>query len=267
MNLKNIKCIILDIDGTLANSRSEVTNYTKNIIKKLVVKNIMVVLASGRNVDSVIEMSRDCGASSIVIADNGSVIYDYSKREFLFLNVINEKFLGIIWELCLKYNIDSIYNSLHRRYRNYKCLDERYNEKNDIVIKDVTEIKSDIYQIVLLGDNIHKFNLCVNAAKENGFKIANISHESIGINFADINLKCVSKGIAIRKLRKFLNIEKNNIICFGDSMNDIEMFNNCGIKVAMKNSIAELKQNADYVTKYTNDEDGVAKFLKKHFDL
>ena len=99
----NIKCIMLDIDGTLTNSKGQISNYTKKIISKLVNKDIKVILASGRNIDSVVKISKACNASQIVIADNGSSIYDYSKNEFLFFKNINNEFINIIWNLCSIY--------------------------------------------------------------------------------------------------------------------------------------------------------------------
>lgn len=267
MNFKNIKCVVLDIDGTITNSEGKISDYTQKIIKKLVTKNIKVIIASGRNIDSVVEIGKICNASSIVIANNGSTVYDYSKNKFLFLNIINHELIHLVWNLCLEYNIDSIYNSMNLRYRNYKCLDKKYNEKNDIEIENIADIKNDIYQIVLLSNDVRKFNCCINEIKKYELEICNTAKGSNGIVFADINLKCTSKGIAINELCKLLNIKKNNIICFGDSINDIEIFHNCGIKVAMKNSVQELKSIADYITKYSNKEDGVAKFLEEYFNL
>lgn len=264
---KNIKCVLLDIDGTLTNNKNEVSNYTKKIIQKLVDKGIKVVLASGRNIDSVVEISKKCNASSIVLADNGASIYDYCRCKFLFSETFTYESIKKIFDLCLTYDIDSIYNSLNLRYRNYKCLDKKYNEKNDVIIEMVQDIEQDIYQVVLLGFNSGKFAECINRVESSGLKISNTSKGSNGITFADINLKTTSKGEAIKKLRNLLNIEKDNIICFGDSINDIEMFNECGIKVAMKNAIAELKKCADYITEYSNNEDGVAKFLESHLKL
>lgn len=55
-----------------------------------------------------------------------------------------------------------------------------------------------------------------------------------------------------------LNISKSEIIAFGDDINDKEMFVNSGIGVAMRNSIDEIKELADYICD-TNDNDGVAK--------
>lgn len=267
MKFKNIKCIIIDIDGTLTNSNSEVTEYTKTVINKLVKQNIKVILASGRNIDNIIEVSKISWASSIVIANNGSTIYDYSNNKFLFLSTIDIKLINKVLNLCLKYNVDSIYNSLNLRYRNYKCLDKSYNEKNDIDIKNIDDINTDIFQIVLLGKNVNEFNCCINEIKKYELEVCNTAKGKNVIIFADINLIGTTKGKAVKELRRLLNIKKDDIICFGDSINDIDMFQSCGIKVAMKNSIQELKQYADYITKYSNDENGVAKFLESNLNV
>ena len=84
-----------------------------------------------------------------------------------------------------------------------------------------------------------------------------------GYYFFDIVNGYVCKGNAINSLLKILNIKKENSICFGDSINDISMFNNVGISVAMGNSIDELKNIADYVTD-TNDNDGISKFCNEY---
>lgn len=267
MNLEKtkIKCVLLDIDGTLTNEKNEVSDYTKKVIKNLVDKDIKVVLVSGRNIDSVVKVSKECNANCIVIANNGAVIYDYCKCEFLFFEKFPPGTVKKIFNLCLTYNIDSIYNSLDLRYRNHKCLDNRYDEKNDVIMEMFKDIKSDIYQIVLLGTNFEKFSQCINRIEEYGLKASNTAKGSNGITFADINLMSTSKGEAVKKLKNLLNVEKDNIICFGDSMNDIEMFKECGIRVAMKNAIDNLKECADYITEYSNDEDGVARFLKNYF--
>ena len=65
---------------------------------------------------------------------------------------------------------------------------------------------------------------------------------SDGRFFADINIKGTSKGNAIDELYKIFNIQKEETICFGDSRNDLSMFESSGIKVAMKNGSEEIKQ-------------------------
>lgn len=81
----NVKCIFIDIDGTLLTDSKKVSDYTLKILSNLKSNGIFLILASGRNLKNVQKISEDCGASSIIIADNGASIYDY-KKIFLFFH-------------------------------------------------------------------------------------------------------------------------------------------------------------------------------------
>ncbi len=72
--------------------------------------------------------------------------------------------------------------------------------------------------------------------------------------------KTASKEKAISEIVKKYKMSSNDIYCFGDDYNDIEMFKYCKNSVAMGNAISELKSIAMFITD-TNDNDGVAKFL------
>ena len=99
------KLITIDLDGTLLNRYGEVTEYTKNIIKQVTQKGILVVLASGRISESVLTIAKEIGANKYYISGNGSVLYDMKKNEILYENYLNkEKVLEII-ELCEKNSI------------------------------------------------------------------------------------------------------------------------------------------------------------------
>lgn len=261
--MNNIKCVILDIDGTITDFNGKISDFTKKVIGKLLLKNIYVIFASGRYTQSVVDISKTSLATNIIVADNGSRIYDYVIEKELYINNFPKKILKEIWNICLKYNIDSIYNALDLRYRKFICLDKKYNEANDYIIENYDDISKDISQVVLLGTNDSDFNNCLNELRTKKIIINNISRGKNGIFCADINYEKVTKGTAIKFLCKMLNLEKNNVLCIGDSMNDMELFKNCGIKVAMKNSDDTLKSNADYITDFSNENDGAAKFLTR----
>ena len=59
------------------------------------------------------------------------------------------------------------------------------------------------------------------------------------------------------------NIKKEESLCFGDYVNDLDMFDACGFKVAMENASAELKKKADFIT-LSNNNSGVAYFINKY---
>ncbi len=71
------------------------------------------------------------------------------------------------------------------------------------------------------------------------------------------------KAHALTKVMEYLEQECKDVTVFGDSVNDIEMFKVAGTSVAVSNALDEVKAVADVVLPYSNDEDGVARYLKE----
>ena len=71
------------------------------------------------------------------------------------------------------------------------------------------------------------------------------------------------KAHALNKVMEYLERDPKEVTVFGDSINDIGMFKLAGTSVAVKNALDEVKAVADIILEYSNDEDGVAHYLKK----
>ena len=71
------------------------------------------------------------------------------------------------------------------------------------------------------------------------------------------------KTAAIQALAETSGISMEDIVAFGDDLNDIEMLKLCGTGVAVANAIQEVQETADEITR-SNDEDGVAEWLADH---
>ena len=80
--------------------------------------------------------------------------------------------------------------------------------------------------------------------------------------YVEILPKFVDKSVAVDKLMKFLEINREKVICVGDSFNDLPMLRYAGKGVAMGNAQKEVKETADYVTS-SNDEDGIVEIIRK----
>ena len=85
---------------------------------------------------------------------------------------------------------------------------------------------------------------------------------SDGGGLAQIMHADVSKSGGVRRVVEELGGELENVIAFGDDINDLEMIRDCGIGVAMDNAVDPVKAVADRVT-LSNDEDGVAVVLEE----
>ena len=58
------------------------------------------------------------------------------------------------------------------------------------------------------------------------------------------------------------NLQKEELIAFGDGENDLEMLKEVGVSVAMENAVNEVKEIATMVTD-SNEEDGLVTELSK----
>lgn len=269
-NLKNIKAVFLDVDGTLTNSTKEITEATKIPIKAIKDKGIYVILCSGRSNRDVCKYSKDVCASDYAISSNGAQIYNCKTKTNFYKNSIEYNEIEELWEYCNKHNLELVLNIENGQIGNNIFCSNMYT--NRTIIRNIEEIKNiDIFQIIINSNNYYDMKECEGyiALYEN-LKIANYSKDYINkeINSKEpyyifINNKFVDKGTAINKFLKSMNIKKEQTICFGDRINDITMFRNCGNTVAMKNADEELKKIADYIT-LSNEEEGVADFLKKY---
>lgn len=262
--MNNIKCILLDIDNTLTNANEEISTKTTEYFTKIKEK-YHIILVTGRTNSYAVEKSKICNASSIVVSDNGAIIYNYETDKVLYSNFFKKETVSAIWDISQKYNIDCVFNSIYKRYRNNIYMNDKYLKRNNIGINSINELKESVSQIVLLGNNEIEYQKCLEEIEKiENIEICNKGMESDGRFFADLNVSGTSKGRAIMELYKLLNIEKNNVIAFGDSMNDVPMFEKSGYKIAMKNAKQELKNMADCITEFSNNENGVIEFLKKY---
>lgn len=83
----------------------------------------------------------------------------------------------------------------------------------------------------------------------------------------DITPQGVTKAFGIQHVAKALDMMDAPVIAFGDSDNDVSMLAYATIGVAMANANANAKNAADVVLELTNEEDGVAHYLKNYFNI
>ena len=263
--LDNIKIIFMDLDGTSLNNVGQFSEYTRNVINKVISKNIYVVICSGRSNSDMIKKSNDLCSSPIIISSNGSMIFDYKENKKIYESSISPKVLGELWDFAISNIINITFNGTYNRFKS------RYSKKDGIIISNVDEIDENITQIVADSasfDSIEQLRHIVLSyedldAKNFGSQIfSDFSINEQGYELDIVN-KNNNKGIAIKRLLNYLHLDKQCAICFGDQMNDLQMFEACGTSVAMDNGAQELKRIATYVTS-SNEDNGVAKFIEDY---
>ena len=266
--LKNVKIIFTDIDGTLSNSNREITKETASAIKTATDNGILVVLCSGRSNTYVSDFSKKCNASNYIISCNGAEVFDYKNNKYINHSNIDINKINTIWNFCLDNNLGCILNCGNIRYSNSNNAIE---EKDKKITNDISTLNDPVFQIVTYGYDYDKMNKLEKLINNQKLHIINISHRYLNKDcsnhhfFFDTINNNINKGTAIKELLNFLNIDKENAIGFGDHINDYDLFNEVGFKVAMANANPKLKEKADYIT-LSNDENGVAYFLNNFIE-
>ena len=285
------KLVAVDLDGTLLNQYGDVTENTKRVIKNVMRKGTQVVLASGRSIDSIQNISNEIGASRYIVAGNGAVLYDIEEQKNLYENYIPiekaKKIIDICEENSIFYNIytnkkivtkNLRYNVLYYYKENLKKAD-RKKTNIDIVdsIQDYVKNMRDenIMKIFICDETASVFNSIMKKFEEvPNVETLDVSHMSrkvikngtlefpIEYYYTEISMKNVDKWNAIEFLINKMGINKDAVIAIGDNMNDKKMIEEAGLGITMEGSTPAVADIANYVTADNNNE-GVAKALEK----
>ena len=287
------KLVAIDLDGTMLNHYGEISEKTKEIVRKCVEKGVEIVPASGRPIDSIKTIANDLGIKGYFIAGNGALVYDIQKDEIIYENYIKkEKVLEII-RICeensISYNVytDKViltpnlkFNVLYYYKENLKK--EESKKTNISIVENMYEYvknmkEENFLKITICDDSDSIFHSIIKKVREiNGIEVLDIAHmsrkiikqgtEEIPVEYfyTEISSNDVDKWNAIEFLIKELGLKREEIIAIGDNINDKKMIENAGRGIAMKGSTPEIIEVAKEVTD-TNDNDGVAKVLEKYF--
>ena len=270
----DIKLIAFDLDGTLLNSKKELTPKTGEILQRAAEMKIELVPATGRFWNVIPECVRDLNFIHYALTLNGAEVYDVENKKSLAKFEIPperalkmarffEKIDGIIYD-CI---IES--QGYMRRDFYEKVSDFMVGEWQTILVKKGRKPVEDFEDVIKKSTGIQKMQIFTLDKKLRGDlmnKLPEIFPESVFTssipNNIEINDETANKGNSLKFLADHLNIKIEDSIAFGDGLNDLSMIRTAGIGIAMENSCGELLGVADSVT-LDCDHDGVAEGIMK----
>lgn len=265
------KLVAIDMDGTLLNSKNEVSKRTRESILRAGDQGTHVILATGRLLSSAVKYSSRMDLKRPIISSNGAVVIDEDEK-VIFEKNINKDVVEIITRIADKYGLYYHFYAKDSFYSNKYVEDiiEFYNpkgvKKEDKIkfniykdIKEITDNNINVYKFIFIDNDTKKlYKLREELERVNGINVC-----SSWSNNIEIMEKNVSKGNSLKYLCEKLNIAQEEVIAIGDNENDISMIKYAGLGVAMGNGDNNIKSISDIVTS-TNDEDGVAKIIEKY---
>lgn len=260
-NLKNVKLVALDLDGTLLDNHLNVSQRTKETIIDLTNRGINVALVSGRPhkaaelVRKVLEVDMP-----IVAYNGGKVIFPGNKEVFSTKIPLKEALKAIKYgeekHIYVKVYIDDVLYVKEPDDRSIAFSKSR-NINYKAVGKLSENIKKDVNMIIMY------YNEDINGVIDENLKKVDATITTSVSNAVDVIPKGISKENGVKIIAQHLNIKRENILAIGNSLNDIEMLKYAGIGIAMKNSDISLLREWDNVSEYTNNEEGVYHIIKQ----
>ncbi|WP_308644043.1 HAD family hydrolase [Oceanotoga sp.] len=265
-----MKTFVFDLDGTLLNSNSEISKKNIEAMKMIIQSKNQLILASGRMlismkkiIDKYIPFIKGI---SPIISYNGAYIID-EKDKLIYESIIDKQVaVDLINHLR---NIKS-----HRQiYVKDVLISEEENDFIEFYSKHANvdyKIVKDLNDFIMQKDNDPLKILCIDdelKIREIENEIQNKFSNKLNIvlsfkNFLDIMSKEASKGNAIKKISKIYNINFEQLYVFGDSNNDISMFEITNNSFTLNNANKNVKSAAKHILP-SNDEDGVYYAVKK----
>ncbi len=252
--------IAIDSDGTIRRSDGSISDRTKKVIKNIINNDNIVVICTARPRYHTLKISEDIGINDYLISSNGTEVYDNINKKIVYIEYLPKDICENIYYDAINKNIRVIFVSDNKEYATQFV---RNNSQVLLNEENITEIlDKNIKQIMIISKNkkiIKEYQKMV----ENKYKINIIetNEENETEAWFSIISNQASKGIALKKLAKHLNIPIENTIAIGNDLNDISMFEIAGLSVAVSNAKDNIKKIVDHIT-LSNDEDGVASFLE-----
>ena len=268
INIENKKALVVDIDGTLLNSKKEITPATAEAIKQVLLAGHTVVIASGRPLPGMRKCGKELELSKFggyLLSYNGAKVIDCVTEEVIYEKTLPANIPAEIYEYAkahgagvVSFEGDCVISGFEPN--EYVKLEAKHNGLDIRVVSNFPEyITFPVNKCMIMdhGENDARYEK--ELIEKYGDSLSIFRSEEY---FLEIMHAGISKSDSLDAILPVLGVKRENTICCGDSYNDISMIEYAGVGVAMGNAKPEVKAVADYITA-TNDEDGLVEVIKK----
>lgn len=261
MDLSQVKMVVTDMDGTLLNSKHEVSDRFFELFEELKKRNILFVAASGRQYNSIVDKLHSIKDDILVIAENGGYVVQQEK-ELLATPLGKDNRTLILQTL---QNVPNIHPVLCGKRSAYltdhsevfiDLLRQYYSDFE--IVEDLNQVNTEILKIAIYHYESSEQFIYPSVKHLEGDLKVKVS----GANWVDISSPNANKGFALELMQERFGISSEETMVFGDYNNDLEMLGKAKYSFAMENAHPNVMKVANYQTT-SNDNFGVERILEQ----
>lgn len=256
------KMLVTDMDGTLLNGKSQISEKNHRAIKRFISGGGMFTVATGRMSKAVEPYLPMLPMNIPAILYNGAAIYDFSTRK-------------VLWQNCLPDNLELVAEDALRRFpdiglevfhgediylptQNYETGRHMIREGFHPIYAGLKDIPKPWLKFLIAAKPEQLLEV-------EGF-LENRKEEFHAVysepQFLELLNKNVSKGSALRRLAAMLNFPCDCIVAMGDNRNDLEMLREAGIGIAVANAHSDAAGAANLICGH-HEQDAVAEVISR----
>jgi Cof subfamily protein (haloacid dehalogenase superfamily) len=271
-----VRFIALDIDGTLINSRFEVSDRNQAAIAEATARGIEVALVTGRRYDFAMQVAKQIDSPLTMIVSNGALVRTKDGQTRLRHLLSRETARRVLeatqdWRTATAVIFD--------RPREEQVMLQRidlddptrggYFRRNREFLAEAVPLESclveDPLQVMYTGTvaSMREAETALRSVQfAEEFALAATVYEDKDFSMLDVVHPKVTKGSTLAEWTAARGVAPGEILAIGDNHNDLEMLSFAGVPVVMGNSVPQLKQQGWHVTR-SNEEDGVAAAIER----
>ena len=273
-----MELIVFDLDGTLLNGASEISDYTSETLKLLSEKGIAYTVATGRTLHGAKAILEGHQFDLPQAYKNGVMIWHPEQALFSSGAMLTSRELDNVVAACIGERVTPFVFTLEDNNASvvyHPPLQSEIEERlihnlgveTELEARGLDELPADarITHVNSIGAS-EAIKSVLHSVNDEPHLVAysGVAFEGRQWRWLDVHHCDASKGGAIETLKEMLGLQR--VICFGDSDNDLSMFETADECYAPENANAAIKSAATAVIGHHDDE-GIARFLRERFEL
>lgn len=264
------KLIISDVDGTLLDDSHRITEENKKAVAEYRKAGGLFSLATGRIEKTAINLHTELSLDLPLILYNGAKIVDLKNNSTIYEKHLTREQAESALKALSSYPVSVIFYCDGEGYTTEYTNNIKVHADMEGILpnlsSDMAEVDlSRVNKILFAGNDDEGDDLLFAGYLREYEKLCPVMPFIVRSNkkYLEILPEGVNKGAAVEFLARHLGIKIDEVMCFGDNLNDFEMIEKAGLGVAMGNGHDALKKIAGLVAP-ANTESGVAAVIRRY---